>query len=146
MSRKQTERRKFYQAARAAGMNALNAWSTSKTLVAWAAAERRGLVRIRAEAERESYFDVYGRPDGYIGANGRRVSAEQETKELVDMLDAKGCWRVIGERSTCRRCGTWEQVDSVGMCTGFDNPTDWRENWCVPDIMAETLLAAGVRV
>lgn len=86
-------------------------------------------VRIRAEAEQENYFDVYGEPD----------SAE-ERADIIHQLDTYGLWYVVGERK-CPACGQWETVDGVGMCMGYNDPTNPHENVYAYDIMDATLEA-----
>ena len=125
---------------------ALEAWRTAKTVVEFTNREcgehdepgEGSDVRLRVEEEQESYFDVYGEPDGYEGMHGRRVSAEQERKEMVETLDRDGCWRVFSEFWN-PETEEWEVADSVGMNTGYSDPTSWRENCYVPDLMQAAL-------
>lgn len=126
----------YYHEARKAGMSAKHALSTAKTLVAWQEAEEAGLVRLRAEEEEENYFDSYGKPEAYTSIYGRRVSEGQATKELEDLLERKGCWCVLTEWFDGDE---WHLADSVGMCVGYDDPCDWKQNWSVPDLMASAL-------
>jgi hypothetical protein len=102
----------------------------------FADAEDGGKVRLRAEPEQESYFDVYGEPEGYTGIHGKRVSAEDAHKELAEILDRDGAWVVIAEY----RIGDdeWEHADSVGMCS-YADPLDPVQNCYVADLMQSAL-------
>jgi len=117
---------KVYQQFRSAGFTAKDSLSNAKTLIDFQQAESAGLVRIIAEPEQESYFAVFGEPEGYEGRNGKRVSAEQERKELEAQLDDLGCWCVQAEVKDAQ--GEWQQVESVGMCSGYQDPCSPFEN------------------
>lgn len=128
------------------GYKSLEAWRTSKAVYAFSQRECMEFeepgegsdVRLRLESEQESYFDVFGEPEGYVGRYGRRVSAEQERKEMVESLDRDGCWIVISEFWN-PETKEWEMADSIGMNTGYSDPTSWRENCYVPDLMQSAL-------
>lgn len=107
-----TTLRREYTRFRQGGGTAKGALYCAKTVVAWREMEQAGLVRVKAEPEQESYFDVYGEPEGYEGANGRRVTAEQERKELIESFERDGLWFVTSEYFDGR---TWCQADSIGM-------------------------------
>jgi hypothetical protein len=83
--------------------------------------ESNGLVRLRAEEETESYFSVYGKPE-----------SEKERQEMLETLERTGCWCVISE---FYYNGAWHFSDSVGLCTGYENPLDPEENTYVVDLM-----------
>ena len=83
------------------------------------------LVRLRAEEEQESYFDVYGEPD-----------SAQEREELVRLIDLYGCWRIVTEVFIG---GAWHHCDCVGCCAGYRNVLDPRENAYVIDIMRSAI-------
>lgn len=119
------------------------ALSHAKLLGEWHKAESAGLVRLRSEEEQESYFDGFGEPEAYTDAHGRRVSAEQARKELCELIDAKGCWCVISEYWDGEE---WQQADSIGMCTGYDDPESPFENCYVPDLMRSALDAVNAPV
>jgi hypothetical protein len=131
MSIKQT-----YTEARQAGYNASQALRVAKIIAAWQEAEAKGLVRLQTQEEQENYFDVYGEPEGYTDIHGRRVSAEKEREEMCASLERDGAWIVYGQWFDG---SNWQDGDSVGMNTGYSDPTDWRKNWYVPDIMDATL-------
>jgi hypothetical protein len=98
-----------------------------------------GAVRLIQRDEQESYFDVYGEPDGYEGLNGKRVSAEDERKEIIRLIELNGCVYVAGQFWT----GThWETADSIGMCI-YDRPLDPFDNEYVVDIMRSTLVESA---
>jgi hypothetical protein len=89
---------------------------------------------IGCEHEPENYFDVYGEPDGYVDANGRHVTAEQERQQIVDEINLNGCWVVFGEYDG-------EMVDYVGMCVGYRDPSDPVENEYVLEFMVAVIEA-----
>lgn len=121
---------------RAAGFRSLEAFRAAKTCLAFLRLESAGLVRLRAEAEEENYFSVYGEPEGYEGLNGRRVSAEQERGEICRTLDRDGLWYCVAEFHD----GTdWQVADSIGMCMGYRDPLSPLENCYVLDLMASAV-------
>lgn len=126
-----------YRRLRAHEYTAKDALSGAKTLVAWQALEDRGLATIKAVAEEENYFDVYGEPEGYTNGYGRAITPEQERADLVWQLESWGCWRVFAE-VRCPGCGRSAMLDdaSVGMCAGYQDPTSPYENAYVLDFMA----------
>lgn len=101
----------------------------AKTITEWQEAESAGLVRLKADEERESYFSVYGEPD-----------SEQERKAIVHSLELYGCFVVYSEVNTGSEASgdNWEMCDSVGMCV-YKNPLDPFENYYVPDLMQAAL-------
>jgi hypothetical protein len=121
---------------RAAGFRSLEAFRSAKTCLTFRRLESAGLVRLRAEPERENYFSVYGEPEGYDGANGRRVSAEQEREEICRTLDRDGLWYCMAEWFDGEE---WQHADSVGMCMGYRDPLSPLENCYVPDLMASAV-------
>jgi hypothetical protein len=124
----------YYTQFRKAGYLPIQALRASKTLLAWEELEAQELVRLRADPEEENYFDVYGEPDGYVDGNGRRVSAEQERKELEREIELNGCWFVRSEyRATPD--DEWERADSIGMLTGYRDPLSPFQNNYVIDLM-----------
>jgi hypothetical protein len=120
------------------GENAQQALAAAKTLIRFRELEDEGLVRIKAEPEEESYFGVYGKPDGYTDINGKRVTAEEERKRICELIDRDGCWWVVTEykANTCENHthDAWEHADSVGMCI-YDDPTSPFENCYVIGMM-----------
>jgi hypothetical protein len=90
--------------------------------------ESQGLVRLRALPETESYFDVYGEPD-----------SAQERQQIIDQIERTGCWCVISEFFAD---GRWHWCDSVGFCTGYENPMNPKENDYVLDLMRLAVRAA----
>ena len=99
----------------------------AKTVVAFEQAENAGLVRLMAHEEMENYFDVFGTPD-----------SAREGKEIERILDVYGCW-VVESDVFNPETKRFEHADSIGMCTGYDNPLDPMENWYVPDLMRSAL-------
>lgn len=124
---------KTYQQFRKSGYTALESLRNSKICAVFADLESRGLVRLRAIPEEESYFDVYGEPDGYVDIHGRRVSAEQERKELCETIERDGCWIIVSEWRESED-DLWNVADSVGMCV-YSWPLCPLENCYVPDLM-----------
>lgn len=136
----------LYFDARKAGYPAAHALSTAKTVNEFS---ERGDVRIEMFPEFDGYFDVHGEPDGYVDGYGRRVSAEEERKQIEESIENLGCWIVAGQilvdEDNPDDEKAWETIDSVGMNTGYSNPCSWRENWYVPDLMDAVLRAAKDR-
>jgi hypothetical protein len=95
--------------------------------------ESNGFVRIRAEEEQESYFDVFGNPD-----------SPEERQEIVDRLNLNGCWCVTSE--FMGDDGRWHHADSIGMCTGYQNVLDPEENDYVCDLMASAVNALEMQM
>ena len=140
------EYRKFRGRGCIVGHDAQSALQSARVVTSYLKLKEAGLVTLRASPECENYFDVYGEPEGCTNVHGRRVSAEQERKEMCDILDRLGCWYVSSAVNRgCRHCGRseWETVDGVGMCTGFDNPLSPYENPYVVDLMAAAIAAVG---
>jgi hypothetical protein len=108
------------------GRNAELALSQAKTLSVFRTLEDQGLVRITAEPEEESYFDVYGKPDN-----------ERERQSIVEALERDGCWYVQTEYFS-PESEEWEHADSIGMCV-YDDPTSPFENCYVIDLMREAI-------
>lgn len=132
-----TSTRHLYQQARRAGYDAKFALRIAKTAEKFRA---RSDVRIIAEPELESYFDVYGEPDGYTDTHGRYVTPEQERQSICETLDRDGCWLVVAEWFN-HETEEWEQADSVGMCV-YSDPCDPIENCYVAQLMQSALDAA----
>jgi hypothetical protein len=136
---------RLYRRFRESGFTPIHAASAARTLEAFNALESLGLVRIIAREEQESYFDVYGEPEGYTDINGRQVSAHEEREEMIRILERDGLWCVASQLNR----GTeeepdWETVDSVGVCMGYSDPCSPFENCYVPDLMSAAVLAADV--
>jgi len=139
------------------GSNAALALSSAKTLIRFRELEEQGKVRLRAEAEQDSYFDVYGNEDGYTNAQGHEVSAEQARENIIEQIERDGCWWVVSEYLETETCDiedckcqfhrkpreTWEQADSIGMCI-YNDPTDPFENCYVIDLMDAAIKAYEV--
>ena len=105
------------------GHRAAHALSEARTRLLWEQAEEASLVRLRLEPEEESYFDVYGEPD-----------SKRERDAIIREIELNGCWYMLGEYRLPD--GSWEHGNSIGMITGYDDPS---ENWYTADIMAETI-------
>jgi len=97
------------------------------TIETFRALENDGQVRLRAVPEIESYFAVFGEPDD-----------AQERREIIDQIERTGCWCVVSEFYAD---GAWHHADSVGMCTGYDDPLDPAENAYVIDLMRAAIRA-----
>ncbi len=111
------------------------ALDSARTLANWREAEGAGLVRLRSEPEEENYFDVYGEPEAYEGANGRRVTAEMAKAQIVETLENWGCFCVISE---VFEDGEWVHADSIGFCV-YEDPLDPFDNSYVVDLMAKAM-------
>lgn len=114
----------LYFKARKSGYTAAYALYVARTVDRFDALELIDAVRIVAEPEQESYQDVYG-----------EISAEE-----ADAINQLGCWIVCGQIHDPAD-GGWITVDSIGMCTGYQQPTSWAENWHVPDLMDSCIRA-----
>jgi len=125
-----------YRELRRAGYRPPQALASAKTVVDFREMEKRDLVRIRAEEEREKYFDVFGDPMGYTDNKGRKISAEEEEKEIIRSIETLGCWVVIAEYFDGEE---WQHAESVGMCTGYNRPCSPIENCYVSDLMRSAL-------
>lgn len=97
----------------------------AKTVAEFRAMESAGYVRMRAEAEEENYFDVYGREGN-----------EKDQKRLEEILERDGAWYVHSQAFVG---GRWVTVDGVGMCAGYSDPTSPFENCYVPEMMRAAL-------
>jgi hypothetical protein len=103
--------------------------------------ESAGLVRMRAEDEQENWFDVFGEPEAFTDIHGRRVTAEQAREQIADSIARNGNYWIVAEYRDSD--GQWEQADSIGMCSGYENPLSPLENWYVPDLMDSALDAVA---
>jgi hypothetical protein len=90
--------------------------------------KRAGLVRISAEPQDESYFDVYGEPD-----------TEKERKAIEESIERDGLWHVFTEYQD--ESGEWQTADSIGMCI-YRDPCSPFENCYVVDLMDEAVTKA----
>jgi hypothetical protein len=124
-----------YERFRASGMNPPQAWRAAKILRQWGETSSEQ-VRLVAEGEQENYFDVYGEPDAYTNIYGKRVSAEQARKELIEQIERNGCYCIHSEYFDGE---DWQLADSVGMCAGYRNVLNPFENWYVVDLMQAAL-------
>lgn len=138
-----TQAREKYNEARQAGYPATHALIVAKALIEWEKAESAGMVRLRAEPEQESYLSSFGEPEAYVDNHGRRVSEEKAKEELIEMLDSRGCWWVVAEWFDGVK---WHHADSIGMCAGYHDPLNWRENWYVPGLMRSALERVSERL
>ena len=119
---------KEYRKFRGVGYRPGSALYGARAVLAFAELEADDRAEINADAEQSGYFDVYGDPEGYEDAYGRWHSPEQERDEIIEMIDRTGCWVVYVTLDG-------ETLDSVGMCAGYDDPTDALQNCYVPDLM-----------
>jgi hypothetical protein len=124
------------------GENAAQALRSAKTLIAFRELEEQGKVRIKVEPEYENYFDVFGEPDD-----------SKDRQRIIDQIERDGCWCVIVEyleRTECtiEDCACpfhrapremWETADSIGMCVGYNDPTDPFENAYIIGLMEEAI-------
>ena len=118
----------IYKRLREQGYPASIALSKAKAIAEFEDAAQfvPAIVRLRAEEEIESYFDVYGEPD-----------SEADRKSIVEEIERNGCVCIIGEYldPISRK---WTVAASIGFCI-YHRPLDPIENIYVPDIMRETL-------
>lgn len=108
------------------GQDAAASLDAARTILRFRELESLGLVRIRAEHEQGSYFDVYGEPD-----------TQREREAVIDAIDRNGLsWVTTEVRRTCERCEDeqWEHADSAGMCI-YADPCDPYDNPYVVDLM-----------
>ena len=127
--------RSYRRFRRDAMLPAAEAWRAAKIVRAFDAYESDGECRIELHEEQESYFDVYGEPDGYVGDCGRRVSAKEARAEIVRQIEQTGCYCVVVKVRN-PRTGDFEHLDSVGMCVGYVDPNSPYQNPYVIDLMA----------
>lgn len=124
--RKARERKPFM----IVGQDAVASLDAARIILKFRELEEEGRVRIRAEHEQESYFDVFGRPE-----------TQREIDAIAEQLDRLGVWWVTTEvLHGCDRCGDerWEHADSIGMCISKD-PCDPYDNCYVVDLMREAI-------
>lgn len=105
------------------------ALDNARTVLAFQEYEDAGLVKIEAEPEQESYFDVFGEPE-----------SGHERKATIAMLERDGCWCVISKYWDGSQ---WQLADSIGMCAGYSDPTDPLQNCYVPDLMRSAIDSIG---
>jgi hypothetical protein len=141
---------RHYRRFLAAGYRAAEALRNARILIEWndycddSADDSKigdpdtGSVRLRALPEEESYFDVYGKPDGYIDIYGRRVTAEEERERIEELIERDGCWCVVVEYLDPHTL-QWEHAGSVGLCVGYDDVLSPYCNMYIPDLMREAL-------
>ena len=123
-----------YLRFRSAGYSAAQSLGAAKAQAQFKELESAGLVRLVQAEELENYFAVYGEPEGYTGAHGRRVSAEQEREELVRSIEQNGIW-YVGSEWRASAADEWQLADGLGMNMGYRNPLSPVENCYVPDLM-----------
>lgn len=116
-----------YMTLRGMGYQALLAWRKARVLVKWEEMEDAGIVRLKKEEERESYWDVYGKPE-----------SEKDKRETNKLIERFGCWYVYGEYK-CQCCGSWNHGDSIGMVMDPD-PLSVNNPYLI-DVMHETIRA-----
>lgn len=139
-----------YRKARKLGYSPRAAGSIARTISAWdkfdyGANDDRTLVRMVAEPENESYFNVYGEPDGYTDVHGRRISAEQERANIICQIDLNGCWYVKAQWRPDAD-SDWEDADGdCGMCI-YEDPTSIFENCYVEYMMRSAVKALREQV
>ena len=128
-----------YTNFRKAGYRPVESLRSARILIEWKGYENEydDFVRIIVEWEQESYFDVYGDPEGYTDQFGRHHSPEQAKQEIINQIELNGCLHVISEVNVSNDADQpeWEMVDSIGMCVGYDDATSPFENCYVPDLM-----------
>lgn len=135
----------LYNRFRAAGYRPAEALRAVRAVTEFEPLADAELVRLRLEQEQESYFSVYGEPEGYTDANGRKVSAEQEREELCATIERDGCWCLVADY----RASTiepWRVCESVGMLTGYGNPCDPFQCCYVPDFMRAAVDAVRAQI
>jgi hypothetical protein len=110
------------------GENAKWALRHAKTLATFRTLESQGLVRIVAEPETDNYFDVYGD----LTENPRQLAELERTLELYGV-------RWVAADFFNPYTEEWETADSIGMCTGYSDPTSPFENCYVPQLMRSAI-------
>ena len=129
---KRTIRRR-YQQFRKSGYRALESLRNAKITDSFYELECTEEVRLVSTPEFESYFSVYGEPEGYTNQYGKRVTAEEERKEICDLIESNGSW-IVESQYRNPYTGEWEFADSIGFCI-YSNPQSEYENCYVPDLM-----------
>ena len=128
-----------YAEFRKAGYRPIESLRNARILLEWERYENEydDFVRIIVEHEQESYFGIYGEPEGYTDLFGQYHSPEQAKQEIVNQIELNGCLCVISEVNVSDDSDQpeWEPVDSIGMCVGYDDATSPFENCYVPDLM-----------
>ncbi len=114
---------KEYRRLRAEGWRAQEAWRAAKIAERWEALEDRGLVRMRAEEEREAYEPS--------GETPKQIAQELASVELY------GNWWVVAEYRVSED-DEWEHGDSIGMMAGWKDPLD---TMYTPDLREQTMNA-----
>lgn len=133
---------KKYNEFRRAGYSAIESLRNAKIVVAFNAVDD-DLARIVAEHECEAY-DIGDCGNAYVNAHGRRVSAEEATKEIEHLIETYGNYCVMAQVRDDDE-SEWETVDSIGQCGGYKNPCDPVENNYVVDLMSAALDAIEAR-
>ena len=134
------KRRTIYERFRKAGYTAANSYRAALIVEEFQNIETAtegdgelvGECRIGAKPEDDSYFAIFGEPEGYTDQHGRIVSPEQERAALCESFERDGVGDVFSE---VWNGDEWQTADSIGMCAGYTDPTDPIENWYVPDLM-----------
>ena len=120
----------YYRELRADGVGASHALHAAKTIDRFHDLENERLVRIIAEPD-ETPYDPGDCLDGM---------SERSISNFWDMINDRGVWGVISEFRISPE-SPWQQADSVWSCAGYNNPTSYRENWYVPDLMHSAIQA-----
>ncbi len=125
-----TWRMEYYNRFRKLGYGASLAWENAKIVDRFEreSDDGRGRVRIVADPEEDSYFDVFGKPD-----------TDKERDAIAEAIDRYGCWYVHTD-TRCPACDSWTIQDGVGMNIHAD-PTSPFENPYVVDMMSAALAA-----
>jgi hypothetical protein len=108
------------------GEAARSAWDDAGVRCIFARLEAQDKVRIIAEPEIESYFDVYG-----------QCETRKDREQLDRVINDWGCWRVVSQYRADVDAD-WEDADSVGMCI-YRNPCDPDENCHVDGLMSSAI-------
>lgn len=119
------------------GRDAECSLSAARTILRFRELESEGLVRMRAEPEEESYRDVFGDPEPW-DRNGHPRTQKEADEELDEILDRLGCWWTVAEWRKDED-SEWEQADSCGMHTGYEDPIDPFENCYVVQEMQSAI-------
>jgi hypothetical protein len=109
------------------GFDAKCSLDAARTILEFRELEARGLVRMRAEPEQESYFSVFGEPEPQRGQ-----TQKQANEALEAILERDGVWWTCSEWFDGDE---WQHADSCGMHAGYKNPLDPFENCYVVDEM-----------
>jgi len=110
------------------GQNAMDCLRNARIVDEFENGEYSNNLRIIAEEESDNYFDVMG----------RNCISEKEDKRQEEIIERLGNWCVSAQYRLSDD-SDWIHADSIGMCTGYENPASPFENGYVPDLMKSAI-------